>query len=178
MFVMMPLQQNTLGEMEFIYRTFGTNILSSNFTKFVNSILVDYDSKRFWLNQPLHTNERNFESDLKGLINLRKVYQNNPLTAYLNINPLFDEKKLDSSFPDHQFKLEGYQFPPLRRGWNSKGGGKMVSVGGFIAKQMKNLETKNAETICLELTIVKNKCCILFDYRPPNIKKNFRMKVK
>ena len=46
-FVMMPLQQNTLGEMEFIYRTFGTNILSSNFIKFVNSNLVDYDSKRF-----------------------------------------------------------------------------------------------------------------------------------
>ena len=26
-----------------------------------------------------------------------------------------DETKLDFSFPDHQFKIEGYQFPPLRR---------------------------------------------------------------
>ena len=42
---------------------------------------------------------------------------------------------------------------------------------GFIAKQMKNFETKNAETICLELNIVKKKCCFLFAYRPPNTDK-------
>ena len=36
---------------------------------------------------------------------------------------------------------------------------------------MKNFETKNAETICLELTIVKIKWCILFAYRPPNTDK-------
>ena len=39
---------------------------------------------------------------------------------------------------------------------------------GFIAKQMKNFETKNAETIFLELTIVKKEWCILFAYRPPS----------
>ena len=66
--------------------------------------------------------------------------------------------KLHSSFPNHQFKIEGYQFPPLRRDRNSNGGGKMVFVReGFIAKQMKNFETKNAETIFLELTIVEKK---------------------
>ena len=80
-----------------------------------------------------------------------------------------DETKLDSSFPNHQFKIEGYQFPPLRRDKNFKGGGKMVFVREcFIAKQMKNFETKNAETICLELTIVEKKWCILFAYRPQN----------
>ena len=42
---------------------------------------------------------------------------------------------------------------------------------GFIAKQMKKFETKNAETICLELTIVNKKWCILFAYRPPNTDK-------
>ena len=42
---------------------------------------------------------------------------------------------------------------------------------GFIAKQMKNFETKNAETICLELNIVKKKWCFLFTYRPPNTDK-------
>ena len=47
----------------------------------------------------------------------------------------------------------------------------MVFVRGFIAKQMKNFETKNAETIYLELTIVKKKWCILFAYRPPNTDK-------
>ena len=36
---------------------------------------------------------------------------------------------------------------------------------------MKNFEMKNAETICLELTIVKKKWCILFAYLPPNTDK-------
>ena len=82
-----------------------------------------------------------------------------------------DETKRDTSFPSQQFKIEGYQFPPLRRDPDSEGGGKMVFVRGFIAKQVKNFETKNAETICLELTIVKKKWCILFAYRPPNTDK-------
>ena len=133
-----------------------------------------------------------FDSDLQGLINLRTTYQNNPLIAYLNINSLqekiislkellkkvnldvlcIDETKLDSSFPD-QFKIKGYQFPPLRRDHNSKGGGKMVFIKeGFIAKQIKNFETISAETICLELTINKRKWCILFAYRPPNTNKD------
>ena len=42
---------------------------------------------------------------------------------------------------------------------------------GFIAKQMKNFETKNAETICLELTIARKKWCIFFAYGPPNTDK-------
>ena len=142
----------------------GTNILISNFIKFVNSFLVDNDNNRFWLNHSHQTNDLKFESDLEGLINLRRAYQNNPLIAYLNINSLrekivslkeilkkteidvlcIDETKLDSSFPNHQFKIEGYQFPPLGRDWNSMKGGKMVFVReGFIVKQMKNFETKN-----------------------------------
>ena len=36
---------------------------------------------------------------------------------------------------------------------------------------MKNFEMKNAETICLELTIVKKKWCILLAYRPPDTDK-------
>ena len=84
-----------------------------------------------------------------------------------------DETKLDSSFPDHEFKIEGYQFPHLRRDRNSKGGGKMVFIKeGFIAKQMKNFETINAVTIYLELTINKRKWCIFFAYRPPNTNKD------
>ena len=132
----------------------GTNILSSNFITFVNSFLIDNDNNGFWLNHSHQTNDLKFESDLKGLSNLRRAYQNNPLIAYLNINSLrektislreilkktkidvlcIDETKLDSSFPNHQFRIEGYQFPPLRRDRNSTGGGKTVFVReGFIA---------------------------------------------
>ena len=117
----------------------GTNILSSNFITFVNSFLIDNDNNRFWLNHSHQTNDLKFEPDLEGLINLRRAYQNNPLIAYLNINSLrekiislreilkktkidvlcIDEAKLDSSFPNHEFKIEGYQFPPLKRDRNS-----------------------------------------------------------
>ena len=123
------------------------------------------------------------------MINLRKAYQNNPLIGYFNINSLreiivslrnvlskdsidilcVDETKLGASFPDHQFKISGYQFPPIRRDRNSKGRRKIVFVReGFIVKQMKNIETENAEAICLELVIAKKKRCILFAYRPPD----------
>ena len=100
------------------------------------------------MHQSHQTSDSIFDSDLQGLINLRTAYQNNPLIAYLNINSLREKiislkevlmkvnldvlcigkTKLDSSFPDHQFKIEGYQFPPLRTDRNSKGGGKMVFI--------------------------------------------------
>ena len=128
---------------------------------------------------------------MDGLINLKNAYQNNPLIGYININSLtekvvsvreglpkasiyilcVDKTKLDASFPDHQFKISGYQFPPIRRDRNSKGRRKIVFVReGFIVKQMKNIETENAETICLELVIAKKKWRILFAYRPPRHK--------
>ena len=130
---------------------YGTNILSSNFIKFVNSFLAGNDNNRFWLNHSHQINNLKFESNLEGLINLRKGCQSNLFIAYLNINSLrkkiislrqilkktkidvlyINETKLDSSFPNHQFKIEGYQFPPLRRDQNSKRGGKM---GGFLRR--------------------------------------------
>ena len=68
------------------------------------------------------------------------------------------ETKLDASFPEHQFKISGYQFPTIIRDHNSKGGGKIDFVHeGFIVKQMKNFETENAETMYLELVIAKKK---------------------
>ena len=36
------------------------------------------------------------------------------------------ETKLDTSFPDSQFKIDGYQFPLFRKDRDSKGGGKTV----------------------------------------------------
>ena len=83
-----------------------------------------------------------------------------------------DEIKIDESFPDSQFFIENYQFPPYRRDRNSKGGGKVVDVRqGLISKRLKSFESKNIETICIELTISKKKWCILFAYRPPNFEK-------
>ena len=95
----------------------------------------------------------NINSLREKIVSLREVLSKAPIDILC-----VDETKLDASFPDHQFKISGYQFPPLRRDRNSKGGGKIVFVcEEFNVKQMKNFETENAETICLELIIAKKK---------------------
>ena len=81
----------------------------------------------------------NFDSDLKKLKVLRVEKYSNPVVAFLNINSLgekiitfikyaksllltffVDETKLDSSYPDAQFEINHYQFPPFRSGDRNK----------------------------------------------------------
>ena len=125
-------------------------------------------------------------------MDLRKRSPYNTLTGYINVNSLkekgiplghavlnapidiicLDEIKLDSSFPDHQFMIEGYQFLPFRKDRNSKSRGKLIYLReGFIAKRSPKLETEKTETICIEITIAKKKWCILFAYCTPNFLK-------
>ena len=119
---------------------------------------------------------------------LRLQYSSNPLIAYLNINPLqnnvdalreitknfllyifcIDETNLDDSFPDHQFKIDGYHFPPFRRDRNNFGGGKIVYIkNGLVVKIINDFETNISETISIELTISNKKWFIMFAYRLP-----------
>ena len=149
------------------------------------------------LNKILDNAQRNSEikdltekskSDLLGLIKLRNENPNNPNIAYLNINSLrekivnlreiclkssidilcVDETKLDASYPNVQFHIEGYQFPPFRRDRNKHGGGKMVFVrNNIIAQRLESLQEKESETICIEVTISKKSWCITFADRPP-----------
>ena len=128
-------------------------------------------------------NLSNIESDVSGLVKLRKDYTNNPSIGYLNINSLsekilylreiclktsidilcVDETKLDSSYPNAQFHIDGYQFPPFCKDRNNYGGGKMVYIRDrIIAKCLENLERKHSETIYLELTVSKKKWCLTF----------------
>ena len=128
-------------------------------------------------------------SDVSALVKLRKDHINNPSIVYLNINSLsekiiylreicpktsidilcVDETKLDSSYPNAQLHIDGYQFPPFLKDRNNYGGGKMVYIrDGILAKRLENLEGKHSETICLELTVSKKKWCITFAYRPPS----------
>ena len=52
----------------------------------------------------------------------------NALRVISKIFPLgilcIDETKLNDSFHSHQFKIDGYQFPPFRRDRNKFGKGK------------------------------------------------------
>ena len=132
--------------------------------------------------------------DMDMLMKTRKTYEKNPIIGYRNINSLrtkilslkeilhkapidilcIDETKLDETFPDAQFMIENYQFPPFRRDRNNKGGGKMVLIRKeLLAKRLEDFETKSTETICIELLISKKKWCIIFTYRPPKYDKVF-----
>ena len=130
----------------------------------------------------------NLDLNLYNLQLLKQNYHSNPFISYFNINflsnkidalrqickisPLeilcVDETKLDSSFPNSQFRIDGYIFPPDRRDRDNHGGEKIVFIReGLITKRLENLETKISETICLELTVSNKKWFILFAYRPP-----------
>ena len=65
--------------------------------------------------------------------------------------PFIDETKLDASFPDTQFHIEGYQYSPFRRDRDKNGGGKMIFIReGLIAKKLYAYEDSTSETICLK----------------------------
>ena len=94
----------------------------------------------------------------------------NPTIVYLNINHFIifhqahigiicvDETKLDSSYPNSQFHIDGYQFPPFHRDGKKNRGGKIVYVREeFIAKKLVNLEGNTSETICIAVAISKKK---------------------
>ena len=139
----------------------GTHILSNHFLKFLYYSIDSNFDNRLCLNDSPRTND--VSSDIKGLIVLRKRFPYNPLIGYININSLkekviplreilsnvpidvlcVDETKLGSSFSDHQFKIEGYQFPPFRRDRNSKGGISLFA-GGFYSE--KNTEIRNEKS--------------------------------
>ena len=74
---------------------------------------------------------------------LREVFLNCPIDI-----KCIDETKIDPSFPDAQFHIDGYQFPPFHRSQNKNGGGKFLFVREcIIAKRTKKLGGKTSETI-------------------------------
>ena len=117
-------------------------------------------------------------NDISGLVNLRNDFSKNPVLSYLNIKSLggkfdnlqefcfktevdilyIDETKIDPSYPDSQFHIDGYQFPPFRKDRNKHGVGKIVYVRNeVIAKMINQFEEGFGETICLEFTLSKKK---------------------
>ena len=100
-------------------------------------------------------NSENQNLDIKGIIDLRKLYTNNLIISYLNINSLrnkitklrkifkkatidllcIEKIELDASFPVAQLHIEGYQYSPFRWVHNKNGEGKMIFIGeGLVAE--------------------------------------------
>ena len=105
------------------FQHIGTNMMFRDFYQILNNFLFEDHS---WLQNLDQTNEFVFDSDLKGLSKLTKG--NYSIIGYLNISTskidilCIDETKLDTSFSDSQFKIDGYQFPLFRKDWGSKVG--------------------------------------------------------
>ena len=87
--------------------------------------------------------------------------QNIPLD-YLGLS----EIKLDESFPNARFKIDGYGIR-ARRDRDKYGGGLIVFVRrGIVCKNISDFELSFSESICSELTISKSRRLCFSIYRP------------
>ena len=78
------------------------------------------------------------------------------------------ETKLDDTFPNAQFNIDGYRL--FRKDRNQHGGGLLAYVRADIpCRQITTLETKSTDLVTLELQINKTKCSIVVAYTPPNV---------
>ena len=79
------------------------------------------------------------------------------------------ETKLDSSFPDTQFRAEGYTL--YRKDRNQNGGGLLIYINNDITtRQRPDLEFKDIECISVELCIGKTKWLMMGAYKHPSLK--------
>ena len=124
--------------------------------------------------------------DLQVLHHERLKHSKNPMIGDLNKNSLrnkltdlkvilkylsldcfiLSETKLDESFPNAQFTLEGYEIR-ARRDTNKFGRGLIEYVRkGLICKRTAKYEPKSNECINSEITFAKKKWVIFSIYRP------------
>ena len=105
----------------------------------------------------------NINSVRNKIADLQIFIQNIPLD-YL----VFSETKLDESFPNAQFNLDGYEI----RAWidRDKNSGSLIVVGrrGIICRRISDFKLHFSECICSELTISKSRWLRFSIYRPPD----------
>ena len=81
---------------------------------------------------------------------------------------IIEETKLDETFPDGQFILEGFM-PPIRKDRNRFGGGIMIFIRENIpAKVLENDLVTDIECVSVELNFQNNKWLLIGTYRPPS----------
>ena len=83
------------------------------------------------------------------------------------------ESKLDSSFPEAQFKIAGYGV--FRQDRDKYGGGLMFYINQNIpCKKIETFQfTSSTEILTLEINLGKEKLLIFGTQKPPNINNSF-----
>ena len=116
---------------------------------------------------------------------MRKSYVKNIIVGQLNINfdrnkvlslkellshnldlLVINETKLDDSFPNAQFQINGYKC--LRKDRNIFGGGLCLYINEDIpSKQIHTKLLEGLESICIEMNLRKRKWLVIGIYKPP-----------
>ncbi|CAB4039134.1 Neuroendocrine convertase 1, partial [Paramuricea clavata] len=131
------------------------------------------------------TNNKSILTD--NLKQLRDANHQKCLIASLNVNSLpnkfveikewlrcgvFDilsiqETKIDKTFPNFRFYVEGFKY--FRRDRKKGGGGIIVYIKESIIAQQKKIACKQLETILLQLRIGQRQFALISAYKPPSV---------
>ena len=150
----------------------------------------DMPENKLYTKEEIEQQQHSNILDIQSSKSLRNKNINNPFIGYLNINSLrnkiddlksiihdikpevitISETKIDHAFPHAQFLIDGYQNPgDFRKDRNKHGGGLITYIRkGIPHKILPDLEPKNIEVTCIELTFGKRKWGYVAIYRPPN----------
>ena len=82
---------------------------------------------------------------------------------------VISETKLDASFPNAQFHVEGYKL--YRKDRDSNGGGVIIYIrSDLTSRQRTDLETDQIECISVEILLGNTKWLVMGMYKPPSMK--------
>ena len=105
--------------------------------------ILTYNDSRFEINISLQPCNWLFEYELLK----RENNKSTKIFSKASIDILcLDKTKFDSSFIETQFKINGYQHPPIRRDRNSKVVVKLYLSGRVLSQKAYKIKTKTAET--------------------------------
>ena len=90
---------------------------------------------------------------------------------------LISETKLNETFPEGQFLIDGY-FPPYRKDRTDKGGGLLLYVRDHISSRLVNTEIcSDIEAFVIEINLKKRKWLLFCTYRPQKSMISNHMKI-
>ena len=123
-------------------------MLQNDRQKFLRTLFIEYLKMNYLSNK---------------VVNLGKVLKDLRLFYFV-----ISEIQLYESFPNVQFKLNGYEVRTRRDIHKHRGGIIEFDRQGFICKRIRKHGPTGSECICSEFTISKKKCVCFGIYNPPS----------
>ena len=135
-----------------------------------------------------HVSFSNNLNTLPNITQLRKANLGRCIIAYLIINSLrnkfncfkdlilpdnldicgLGETKIDQSFPDAQFNINGFRMFCKDR--TCYGGGILTYIHSDLpCRRLPHLETKEVESLVIEIRIASSTWCLIVGYKPPKL---------